>query len=363
MFLRLFWFFGLLLLTLVIALEALSAPACSKIFSTFPNLSVNQRLIGRQSLAKGGLSRIKNHFPGIWGIGRRPKQEIDFEGSELANTFVEIARVRRLLNQSDSRLNNMGLMVRGGGLCGPTCASNIFMSVVIHNGIHYRGQKLENPKDIPKNLDVKLVEKIIDWYNESQINHYSQSTNKILEAWLLKEIEPRLFDPKFGVLPEFFVDAIKDSYQKMDTRLIENLSIQANNLERYTNQGLLLGTVEVSRVSDGLRPEVDALHAIVVLKVDTAKKEITVSDPNTPNHIWTTRYAATGRSSIIFRSPNSYFKGDSPTVFELIDAFAIVPKNYQENAGNVLVESTGNISSGYREPVVEAGVYREPVVE
>ncbi len=212
-----------------------------------------------------------------------------FGQNRLAISYVSLASEKKLLEHSDPRLKDEQLIVAGGGLCGPICLTNIFLS----------------KKRMNKSGSFRY------WFNYTQdlvrdiLDNYMWHT-----AAVLKE---ELHDPRMGTFLQRYLDG--------DNIVLENLGLRSEpiDLKDYnynfdflkTNDAVLM--VNVKFRSTNVSPETG--HAVIILGVDTKSKKLLVSDPNHPNEILMTPYKVENNEFIFYLWNENYVsEGDTSSV-------------------------------------------------
>ncbi len=202
-----------------------------------------------------------------------------------ARVFVEIAQRNMLLNQNDGVLDSKGLLVPNGGLCASTCLTNLLGAMTAQEG---------NFREFLRNAP-EITELVVRAYSE----HTGVDARLGADVRVLAEISATL-------LPEVIQ---KTQYDSMFSHL--DISVGRYQRELYPHllvQKLKGDTMAIVSVRP-INPQeagTELGHAIIILKVDSVKKTILLSDPNKPNEIIETPYYFTKGTDIAFRVPLTY---------------------------------------------------------
>ncbi len=215
-----------------------------------------------------------------------------------AAAFAELALNTHLISQTDPILNEMGLIVEGGGLCGPTCVANIAASI-----------------DYYKN------NKSLYWVYNSHIFIDGIIRNYAVVAKSLRE--PIELDPRFGT----YITPFLSEYNPKNVDLRLNVrKIKPNSTKIFSNQfrmlnSILLGFVAFNPV---IKNNNTLGHAIVILGVNEKSKQIMIVDPNTPSDVLATSYEIINNEIYFYLDSALYGdKGQNLVVLEEVTSFTI----------------------------------------
>lgn len=206
-------------------------------------------------------------------IQLRKANLFDFNPGTAAHNFMNLAHNFALLRQTDQRLNQLGLIVPDGGLCGPTSVANIFSALLSGSVTLWH---------ISQNSPV-VVETLVDAFNDYYYKKYKE-----------------LYDARRGTYSDMFTEFIASHW-----------SIVLSDLKQFGRRreivsGIVppdeLGPFDIAKVFAGgdrlmlagIYSIDDAFegngHAIAILAIDPIAQTISYSDPNNPNDVLISPY-------------------------------------------------------------------------
>lgn len=212
-----------------------------------------------------------------------------FGTNRLALSYSALAGKQKLLVQSDPRLNEDELLIMDGGLCGPTCLTNVYLAKVQMNDVGALRYWLNYAQD--------LVREILDKY-----------------MWHILTTSRRMIhDPRMGTYLDIYLTEKNAVLESLGLRSYQaDLEATGYNLNFLKSQNALL-LASVSFRSTNISTNVN--HAVVILGVDTKKKKLFVSDPNHPNQIIITPYKIENGKFTFYLWNDTYVQdGDTSSV-------------------------------------------------
>ena len=208
-------------------------------------------------------------------------QSTYFGNNNWAKEFVNLATTSKLLNQTDPRLGEMGLLKEGGGLCGPTCLANAYIAK--------DSLMSKTPSDYWSQNSPQLVRSILDKYFKYTLS--------------IKDLP--YMDPREGTFIQYYMSEGSFMLKEMGLKA-RNLDIQSSTHIFYllkSRDALVAGSVKFMDAS-----LTDSRHAILILGADSASQRLVVADPNMPHQILVTPYVIT-RGKIQFSLWSELYAG------------------------------------------------------
>lgn len=209
-----------------------------------------------------------------------------FPTAHASRVFLEMARYNLLLEQSAPDLSPLGLLPPNHGLCASACAANLVGAITAqyenYMGFRYRAPQLLN-----------LV-----------VQTYTEQTGQDARYGAM-------IDPMADVILSLFPELAKlNMYLSFsDELLLQRGPHIKEELYDYRIFSALRGdTIAIGAVKaiDSVASGISLGHAIIVLKVDTEKQHLYISDPNNPNLIRRIPYHYTSSTNIAFRVPDTF---------------------------------------------------------
>lgn len=189
----------------------------------------------------------------------------DIKYNSWAADYVTMALQNHLISQSDLRLYEMNLIIEGGGLCGPTCVTNIAISRDFHIS---EGKSTYWSRHAPTFIN-------------GLINSYRRAILKF------KELAGE--NALLGTYLEFFTGEFNSDIPDLGV-YARSIPVDSPNMMNHhlkNKNGILLALVEFI---DPLSPFYNSGHAIVILGMNKETKHLIVSDPNNPDIVLRTPY-------------------------------------------------------------------------
>lgn len=187
-----------------------------------------------------------------------------FGNNTWAKEYIQLATTSKLINQSDPRLGEMGLLKEGGGLCGPTCLANAYISK--------DSLVSQTPSSYWTQNSPLLVKTILDKYFNYTLN--------------IKELP--YMDPREGTFIQYYMSEGSFMLKEMGLKA-RNLDIQSPTHMFYmlkSRDSLIAGSV---KFLDSMELR-DARHAILILGADSVTGQLVIADPNMAHNILVTPY-------------------------------------------------------------------------
>lgn len=212
-----------------------------------------------------------------------------FGTNRLAVSYLALAGKQKLLIQSDPRLTEDELLVTGGGLCGPTCLTNIYLAKVQMNDVGALRYWLNYAQD--------LVREILDKY-----------------MWhILTNSRRTIHDPRLGTYLDIYLNERNAVLESLGLRSYQaDLEATGYNLNFLKSQNAL---VVASVRFRSANISAHANHAVVILGVDIKSKKIIISDPNHPNQIVISPFKIENGEFIFYLWNDTYVQdGDTSSV-------------------------------------------------
>lgn len=229
-----------------------------------------------------------------------------FPESTAARVFVEMARQGMLLSQTSQTLEERNLLSPNGGLCASTCVTNLMgaMTAQFHNFRAFPGRAPD------------ITHWVVEAYNQNTGHDARMGANVNVMSDVVLGLYPLIlnqlnYDPLFTLLDlqlqrfdqEIYAHRI---FQAMRHDTLAIASVKAHNSQQFgSNTG----------------------HAIIILKVDTEKHHLYISDPNLPNEILRVPYSFYKGTDILFNLPFTF--GEHPVELYQINIFRRNLSNYR----------------------------------
>ncbi len=229
-----------------------------------------------------------------------------FPESTAARVFVEMAKQGMLLSQTSQTLEERNLLSPNGGLCASTCVTNLMgaMTAQFHNFRAF-------PQRAPD-----ITHWVVEAYNQNTGGDARLGANVNVMSAVVMGLYPQIlnqldYDPLFTLL---------------------DLQLQSFDQEIYAHrifQAMRHDTIAIASVKAHKPREFGSTtgHAVILLKVDTEKHHLYISDPNLPNEILRIPYRFHKGTEILFNLPFTF--GEHPVELYQINIFRRHLSNYR----------------------------------
>lgn len=209
-----------------------------------------------------------------------------FPTSHASRIFVEMARHNLLLEQSAPDLSPLGLLPPNHGLCASTCATNLIGAVTAQYET-YTGFRERAPT---------IIHHVVEAYHQltGQDARWGAMTDQMADVIV------GVF-PELAKLNRYF--SLHESLQLQRGRHMHQELFDYRIFMALKGDTIAIGAV---KALDPMAAGIALGHAIIVLKVDTVKKHLYISDPNNPNFIRRIPYHYTSNTHIAFRVPDTF---------------------------------------------------------
>lgn len=206
-----------------------------------------------------------------------------------------------LITQDDPKLHNMGLLVDGGGLCGPTCITNIVASKDFYTS-HGRSTYWAKHADT-------LLKSLLDSYQRTALRLEDHSGQ----------------NPLLGTFIKFFTGEFNPEALSLGVYVknISPLSLNQMQSVLHIENGLLQSVVQFINPSS---PFYGNRHAIVIIGLNTDKRELILSDPNDASVLIRALYTIDENQAIEFNLEDELYENnlnDSRVRLEEVFSFTI----------------------------------------
>lgn len=209
-----------------------------------------------------------------------------FPTSHASRVFVEMARHHLLLEQSAPDLSPLGLLPPNHGLCASTCATNLIGAITAQYET-YTGFRERAPT---------IVNHVVETYTRLTGQDARLAAMMDQMADVIVNLFPELakMNGYYSFNEHIQLQRGRHMYQELfDYRIFMALK----------EDSIAIGAV---KALDPIAAGISLGHAIIVLKVDTTKKHLYISDPNNPNFIRRIPYHYTSSTHIAFRVPDTF---------------------------------------------------------
>lgn len=176
-----------------------------------------------------------------------------------AADLVYLSTARKLMSQTDSKLNDLDLLDPRGGICGPTCVGNIAASYDFHRSkrrsLHW----------------VKNAEIFID----GLIHKY--------QLIAIANNDPTGINPLLGIHTKYYANEFNDRNKDLGIvgYHVQGKVVELADYYLRKKNAVLVGTVVFFNEATEPQPA----HAIIILGIDFKHNQIAIIDPNSPNEI------------------------------------------------------------------------------
>jgi hypothetical protein len=241
-----------------------------------------------------------------------------FDGNPLAEKLLAFAKNGQLMNQQDSRLNQMGLLVPNGGLCASTCSVNLVGTMLVGPNDNF-----QNVAPTVENIIVQMYKTIRDKEGAVGGNLPADPNDQmgVLLQMLEKIVNQNSDDARYGAFVEDLLKALQPLIEVSGGNVGPITHGFENDMAMASPGGILYSTVHIT---DNAMQAValNGTHAILIPKIDTINHLIYVSDPNRPNAIYARNYWLTPAGEPQFESLVSY--NNAGPSYITIDHFQLV---------------------------------------
>lgn len=209
-----------------------------------------------------------------------------FPTSHASRVFVEMARHNLLLEQSAPDLSPLGLLPPNHGLCASTCATNLIGAITAQYE-NYTGFRERAPI---------IIHRVVETY--TNLTGHDARWGAMMDQ--MADVILGLF-PELAKINGYY--SFNDHLQLQRGRHIYHELFDYRIFMAMRDDTIAIGAV---KALDPVAAGTALGHAIIVLKVDTVKKHLYISDPNNPNFIRRIPYQYTSSTHIAFRVPDTF---------------------------------------------------------
>ena len=208
-----------------------------------------------------------------------------FPETTAARIYVEMAQQGMLLSQNSQSLQERNLVSPNGGLCASTCITNLIGAMTA---------QYQNFRQFPARAP-DITHWVVNVYNSYTGLDARMGANVNVMADILLGLYPQILD-------KLYYDSLLAQLDLQLHRFDEEIYVH-RIFQAMRQDSLAIATVVAHKPHEFGSGDA---HAIILLKVDTDKNQLYISDPNLPNEILRVPYRFHHGTDIVFNVPFTF---------------------------------------------------------